>query len=77
MGCGCGSTLVEGAAKIALSAVGARCADAATVRHRRDLCAQCAHEQRLAGALPICGLCHCVIWSKTRLKDEVCPDGRW
>jgi len=77
MACGCGSSRGKAAAKIAMSVIGSKCTDAATVRHRREVCAKCERAKNIAGALPICGECGCVIWAKTRLKGETCPDGRW
>jgi len=43
---------------------------------RRNICSECEHLKVIVG-VKTCGVCGCVIWMKTQLKNTECPIGKW
>lgn len=43
------------------------------VAHRRATCDQCEHKMDIG----LCSKCGCIIFLKTKWKDQSCPVGKW
>lgn len=44
---------------------------------RMEICNKCNEKTRITKNIYICGLCGCVLDSKTRVKDEKCELNKW
>lgn len=45
---------------------------------RLRICAACPLRNPGNRVVPAtCSVCHCVLWVKTRLKGQSCPQGKW
>lgn len=44
---------------------------------RSSICARCENKKHLRGFGDYCDICGCIIESKTTIKDEHCPIGKW
>lgn len=80
----CISTIAHGIAGNVKAIVGIDRPPDDVIRARRRLCLDCEHAEPLidAGVIVVgrktrCGLCSCVIKSKTAVASETCPVGKW
>lgn len=84
----CGNNnIIHGAIGIGKAVLGIDTISQEEINKRLDACRTCEHSTKNKDrldrpskgltSLSTCNKCSCIIYFKTQLKEEVCPEGKW